>query len=111
LRGYPAAVKHGGSVIAFVFLQTAPHHGDAAKFVARIPEVEEVHRVAGEDCYIVRVRVANTEELGCLVRDKIETIRSVSSTRTTLVLKTLKDKEPVPFNQPVPRISRTLTAR
>ena len=82
-------------MIAFVFLQTAPHRGDPATFVARIPEVEEVHRVAGEDCYIVRVRVANTEELGCLVRDKIERIKSVSSTRTTLVLKTLKEKKPV----------------
>lgn len=98
-------------MIAFLFIQTVPRQGDAAKFVARIPEVEEVHRVAGEDCYIVRVRVANTQDLGRLVRDKIETIRSVSSTRTTLVLKTLKDKEPTPFNKPVPRISRALAAR
>ena len=96
-------------MIAFVFLQTIPHQGDAAKFVARIPEVEEVHRVAGEDSYIVRVRVANTEDLGRLVRDKIETIKSVSSARTTLVLKTLKDKEP--FNKHVPGTSRALAAR
>ena len=90
-------------MIAFVFLQTAPQQGDAAKFVARIPEVEEVHRVAGEDSYIVRVRVANTEDLGRLVRERIETIKSVSSARTTLVLKTFKDKEP--------GISRALAAR
>lgn len=81
-------------MIAFVFLQTIPLRADAAKLVSRIPEVEEVHRVAGEDSYIVRVRVANTEALGRFVRDKIETIKSVSSARTTLVLKTLKDKEP-----------------
>ena len=96
-------------MIAFVFLQTVPQQADAAKFVARIPEVEEVHRVAGEDSYIVRVCVANTQDLGRLVRDKIETIKSVSSARTTLVLKTLKDKEP--FKRPVPRISRALAAR
>lgn len=90
-------------MIAFVFLQTVPQHADAAKFVARIPEVEEIHRVAGEDSYIVRVRVANTEDLGRLVRERIETIKSVSSARTTLVLKTLKDKEP--------GISRALAAR
>lgn len=80
-------------MIAFVFLQTVPHQKDPARFVARIPQVEEVHRVAGEDSYIVRVRVANTEELGSLVREKIEGIKSVSSARTTLVLKTLKDKD------------------
>lgn len=81
-------------MLAFVFLKTTPLRADAAKLVSRIPEVEEVHRVAGEDSYIVRVRVANTEDLGRFVRDKIETIKSVSSARTTLVLKTLKDKEP-----------------
>jgi Lrp/AsnC family leucine-responsive transcriptional regulator len=96
-------------VIAFVFLQTLPQHSDTVKFMTRIPEVEEVHRVAGEDSYIVRVRVANTEDLGRLVRDKIETIRDVSSARTTLVLKTLKDKEPV--NKPALRVSRGLPAR
>jgi Lrp/AsnC family leucine-responsive transcriptional regulator len=93
----------GDNVIAFVFLQTVPQQADAAKFVARIPEVEEVHRVAGEDSYIVRVRVANTEDLGRLVRDRIETIKSVTSARTTLVLKTFKDKEP--------EISHALAAR
>lgn len=96
-------------MIAFVFLQTIPLRADAAKLVARIPEVEEVHRVAGEDSYIVRVRVANTEDLGRFVRDKIETIKSVSSARTTLVLKTLKDKEPP--GKLVPRVSRALGAR
>jgi Lrp/AsnC family leucine-responsive transcriptional regulator len=59
----------------------------------RIPEVEELHRIAGEDCYVVRVRVSSTDQLGRLVSDKIERIKSVSSTRTTLVLKTLKDKQ------------------
>jgi len=57
--------------------------------------VEEVPPRRGEDCYIVRVRVAKRKDLGRLVRDKIERIKSVSSTRTTLVLKTLKDKKPV----------------
>lgn len=93
-------------MIAFVFLQTNPLRADAAKLVSRIPEVEEVHRVAGEDSYIVRVRVANTEDLGRFVRDKIETIKSISSARTTLVLKTFKDKEPA--GKTVPRISRAL---
>src|SRR5258706_15778123 len=96
-------------MLAFVFLQTTPLRADAAKLVSRIPEVEEVHRVAGEDSYIVRVRVANTEDLGCFIRDKIETIKSVSSARTTLVLKTLKDKER--SGKPGPRVSRALRAR
>jgi Lrp/AsnC family leucine-responsive transcriptional regulator len=80
------------SLIAFVFVQTQFRDSKTATLLARMPEVEELHRIAGDDCYVLRVRVANTEQLGRLVRDKIERIRSVHSTRITLVLKTLKDK-------------------
>lgn len=80
------------SLLAFVFIQTEPRGFNAAALLARIPEVEELHRVAGEDCYVVRLRATNTEDLGRLVKDKIERIVGVSSTRTTLVLKTFKEK-------------------
>jgi Lrp/AsnC family leucine-responsive transcriptional regulator len=80
------------TLVAFVFVQTKLRDLKTATLLARIPEVEELHRLAGEDCYVVRVRVESTEELGRLVRDKIERIKSVHSTRTTLVLKTLKDE-------------------
>jgi len=83
----------GDSLVAFIFVQTQFRGGNTAAMLSRIPEVEELHRIAGEDCYVVRVRVKNTEQLGRLVRDKIERIKSVHSTRTTLVLKTLKDKQ------------------
>lgn len=81
------------SVVAFVFVQTQFREGKTAALLARMPEVEELHRIAGDDCYVLRVRVSNTEQLGLLIREKIERIRSVHSTRTTLVLKTLKDKQ------------------
>jgi len=81
------------TLIAFVFVQTELRGGKVATQLARIPEVEELHRVTGEDCYVVRLRVSSTEQLGLVVRDKIERIKSVQSTRTTLVLKTLKDKQ------------------
>jgi len=83
------------TLVAFVFVQTDLRGGNVATQLARIPEVEELHRVAGEDCYVVRVRVSSTEQLGRVVRDRIESIKSVQSTRTTLVLKTLKDTSAV----------------
>ncbi len=79
-------------LVAFIFLQTTDREGNIAGTLSQIPEVEEVHRIAGEDCYVVRVRVSGVEQLGALVREKIERIKSVCSTRTTLVLKTFKDK-------------------
>ena len=79
-------------LVAFIFLQTKNRDGNIAGTLSQISEVEEVHRIAGEDCYVVRVRVSGVEQLGRLVREKIERIKSVCSTRTTLVLKTFKDK-------------------
>ena len=79
------------TLVAFVFVQTESREDQPATLLARMPEVEELHRIAGEECYVVRVRVASTGKLGEL-RDRIEQIKGVRATRTTLVLNTLKDK-------------------
>jgi Lrp/AsnC family leucine-responsive transcriptional regulator len=58
--------------------------------VARIceePDVLEFHRIAGEDCYLVKVRSATNKELEELLR-RIRKIRGVARTRTTIVLST-----------------------
>lgn len=98
------------SLTAFIFVQTESREDRTAALIARMPEVEELHRIAGEDCYVIRVRVPSTDELGRLVRDKIERIKSVHSTRTTLVLKTLKDKREV-YSQRPPRPLRFDSSR
>ena len=70
------------------------------EILARIPEVLEVHHVAGEDCYLVKVRTANTEALGRLLREKIGSIDAVTSTRSTIVLETMKETTDVPVDEP-----------
>jgi Lrp/AsnC family leucine-responsive transcriptional regulator len=65
--------------------------------LAQIPEVQEVHHVAGEDCYLVKVRVADTEALGALLREKVGAVKNVRSTRTTIVLGTLKETHRLPI--------------
>ncbi|MDP9223652.1 MAG: Lrp/AsnC family transcriptional regulator [Actinomycetota bacterium] len=58
--------------------------------VARIceePDVLEFHRIAGEDCYLIKVRTATNKELEKLLR-RIRRIRGVARTRTTIVLST-----------------------
>lgn len=96
IRGYetridPAAVDLG--LVAFVFVKADPRAGSVrtASRLATIPEVQEVHHVAGEDCYLLKVRTADTESLGELLRDRIGRIKSVRSTRTTIVLGTTKE--------------------
>jgi Lrp/AsnC family leucine-responsive transcriptional regulator len=99
------------NLVAFVFVRTQLRDLKTATLLAKIPEVEELHRLAGKDCYVVRVRVESTEELGRLVRDKIERIKSVHSTRTTLVLKTLKDEHATSRSGTPLRVAGTASSR
>jgi len=53
--------------------------------------VQEVHHIAGEDCFLVKVRTRDTAALGSLLRDRVSAIEAVRSTRTTIVLDTVKE--------------------
>jgi Lrp/AsnC family leucine-responsive transcriptional regulator len=91
------ALGHG--LLAFVFVktdETASEHATALK-LSQLPEVQEVHHVAGEDCYVVKVRTADTEALGRLLRERIGGLAAVKSTRTTIVLETVKESMTLPI--------------
>jgi Lrp/AsnC family transcriptional regulator, leucine-responsive regulatory protein len=87
----PHAVGRG--LLAFVAVRSSDHGPDmpSATDLARIPEVLEVHHVAGEDCYLLKVRTRDAEHLGQLLRQQIAAMPSVTSTRTTIVLETVKE--------------------
>jgi Lrp/AsnC family leucine-responsive transcriptional regulator len=104
IRGYAALVSPkeiGLALLAFIFVRTEEIRGEdkAAEQLARIPEVMEVHHIAGEDCFLVKVRTDDTESLSRLLREKIASIKSVSSTRTTIVLRTVKETASLPLEQ------------
>ena len=81
------------SMLAFVAVRTTEHGPDmpSAVELSRIPEVLEVHHVAGDDCYLLKVRTRDAEHLGQLLRQRIASTASVISTRTTIVLETVKE--------------------
>jgi Lrp/AsnC family leucine-responsive transcriptional regulator len=87
----PHVVDRG--LLAFVAVRSTDHGPDmpSAIELARIPEVLEVHHVAGEDCYLLKVRTRDAEHLGQLLRQQIAGTPSVTSTRTTIVLETVKE--------------------
>lgn len=108
IDGYHArldAKSLGLGLVAFVFVRSddLPNEAAAADRLAEIPEVLEVHHIAGEDCFLVKVRTHDTEALGRLLRERIGAIDSVRSTRTTIVLSSVKEsgKIPVPAERPV----------
>jgi Lrp/AsnC family leucine-responsive transcriptional regulator len=106
IRGYEARLdpaQIGLGLVAFIFVRTEERIGavETGKRLGRIPEVQEVHHVAGEDCYLVKVRVASTDELGRLLREQFGTLESVRNTRTTIVLSTVKESALMPLPHPV----------
>ena len=84
----------GYGLLAFVFVRSDERVGDGTtgNQLAAIPEVQEVHHIAGEDCYLVKVRAADPEHLGRLLRESVGAVGTVRSTRTTIVLETIKEE-------------------
>ena len=108
IRGYTAEVNPrclGLGLLAFVAVRSdeASSENRIAHAVAEFPEVLEVHHVAGDDCYLIKVRARDAEHLGQLLRTRFSRIPGVRSTRTTIVLETVKEtcRLPVPEHEEV----------
>jgi Lrp/AsnC family transcriptional regulator, leucine-responsive regulatory protein len=102
VRGYTAVVEPrtlGYRMLAFVAVRTAdqPVEERIGRSLARIPEVLEVHHVAGDDCFLVKLRARDAEHIGELLKTKIGRIPGVRSTRTTIVLGTEKETSALPI--------------
>ncbi len=85
--------KVGRKLLAFIEVKANGPIADikTANEISQIKEVQEVHLVAGEDCFLVKVRVENTDELTKLLRNKFSKITNVITTKTTIVLETVKE--------------------
>ncbi len=102
IRGYAAeidAAQVGYGLTAFVFVRTSFCGSTVGEALAQIPEVLEVHDVAGEDCYLLKVRAKNTDELGQFFREKLKNLPEIISTKTTIVLQTIKESIALPLEQ------------
>ena len=89
-RVNPKALGLGLTAFSFVHAEDAVGSTSSGQALAELPEVLEVHHTAGQDAYLIKVRVADTEELGRLLR-KIGNIDSVRDTRSTIVLSSVKE--------------------
>lgn len=95
----PRAVDLGQ--LAFVAVRvsgTGEQEENAGARLAAVAEVLEVHHVAGEDCYLLKVRTRDAQHLGTLLRQRLGRIPGVVSTRTTVVLETVKETSRLPLS-------------
>ncbi|MDD3991854.1 MAG: Lrp/AsnC family transcriptional regulator [Desulfobacterales bacterium] len=85
--------RFGRRLVAFVTVTTAEPEVEPVigQRLAAIPDVQEVHFVAGQDSYLIKVRCADTRALDHLLREKIAVLAGVVSTRTAIALTTLKE--------------------
>jgi Lrp/AsnC family leucine-responsive transcriptional regulator len=108
IQGYETRIDAnaiGQGLTAYIYVRT--DEGVASDATASqlmdIPEVQEVHNIAGEDCYLVKVRIKDTPALSRFLRDALGHIETVTNTRTTIVLETYKESLAFPLNSQRPR--------
>jgi Lrp/AsnC family leucine-responsive transcriptional regulator len=101
IKGYHARLDHeslGLALTAFVAIRPldASQPDDAPDRLAKLPEIEACYSVAGEDFYLLLVRVPSPAGLERLLQE----IRSVANvtTRTTVVLSTPYEARPPRVN-------------
>ncbi len=102
IRGYRAEIDPkvlGLAQLAFTFVRSNDRPGGVVtgEKLAEIPEILEVHHVAGEDCFLIKARARDAEALGRLLRERLGAIATISSTRTTIVLETVKETAALPL--------------
>jgi len=102
IRGYSAkldADQLGLGLLSFIFVQAdeRPGGADLGGRLAAIPEVQEVHHIAGEDCYLIKVRCRSTEALGKLLKQRLGAFEEVRRTRSIVVLGTIREESSLPL--------------
>ena len=93
-------VEFGQGLTAFVRVRSLPRaNGQLAAKLTKVTGVQEVHQIAGEDGYLLKLRVADNAELGSLLRDELMMLDGVESTQTSIVLNTIKETRKIDLNR------------
>ncbi|WP_249200415.1 Lrp/AsnC family transcriptional regulator [Thetidibacter halocola] len=98
IRGYRAIldpIRLGLDHVAFVEIKmTDTGERSLAAFndaVARIPEIEQAHLIAGNFDYLLKVRTADMRSYRLVLAEKISTLPGVSSTSTYVAMEAVKE--------------------
>ena len=97
IRGYEVRLDPralGKPLLAFVFVTDAkPSLGfDTAAALSGVQGLEELHKIAGDDCYLLKIRASGTDELNEIIETQINPVQSVTRVRTTIVLNAVTER-------------------
>jgi len=92
----PRAV--GVDVTAFVFIEAVEigREDEVEAALLAMPEIQEIHKIAGEDAFIVKIKTKDNETLGRVLREGVERA-GVRSIKTTIVLATARERQMIPL--------------
>lgn len=81
------------SMIAFIQIKvsSASQLSETGRRLAGIEQIQEVHYLAGEDCLMIKLRVADNIELEKILKSEIASLDAVRETKTFIVLSTYKE--------------------
>lgn len=108
IKGYAAIVDPhalGLGLVAFIFMRVDDRDDmlgsteSTAEALSKLPSVLELHHLAGEDCFLAKVRARDTDDLYRVLRDEFGQFKGIRGTRTTIVLKTVKETTSLPLNR------------
>ncbi len=104
ITGYHAAVAaerlgYAMSALVGIFLTDTADSDELAGRLEALPEVEDCWFVAGEETFVVKVRVSGVDTLERVIR-QLNATQGVARTRTTVVLSTKFENRPGPVVEP-----------
>jgi Lrp/AsnC family leucine-responsive transcriptional regulator len=108
IKGYRAVLDPqalGLGLMAFIFVRVDDRDDivlkaeGTAEALAELPSVQELHHLAGEDCFLLKVRAKDTDDLYRILRDELGQFKGIRGTRTTIVLKTVKESALLPIKR------------
>ncbi|RMG33003.1 MAG: Lrp/AsnC family transcriptional regulator [Methanobacteriota archaeon] len=90
------------NIIGFVLLtfdqaKTNIVQEDAARVISKLPQVEEVHIIAGQWDILCKIRSNSITALGDFVIKELKGVEGISSSLTLVVLKTFKEVNDPPY--------------
>ncbi len=106
IRGYRAVIDPeavGLGICAFVAVSPQPrkHAADLVERLLGLPEISELHAVAGTYAFVAKVFVSDTPALDRFL-DRLFMLEGVERTETTMVLRTNAERPlHLPWNEPL----------
>jgi Lrp/AsnC family transcriptional regulator, leucine-responsive regulatory protein len=104
IRGYATVVDReavGLDLLCFIHIMLAHHRPDSIKRfpdrIRKMPEVLECHFLTGEFDYLLKVVVADHEELEKFLFERLMKVSGVDRTRTSIVVKEVKATTSLPL--------------